>query len=31
VKSYIELIYKGGAATAVAPIAKKLPAAISIY
>jgi acetyl-CoA decarbonylase/synthase complex subunit delta len=27
VKSYIELIYKGGAATAVAPIAKKLPAA----
>jgi acetyl-CoA decarbonylase/synthase complex subunit delta len=26
VKSYIELIYKGGAATAVAPIAKKLPA-----
>jgi len=27
VKSYIELIYKGGPATAVAPIAKKLPAA----
>jgi acetyl-CoA decarbonylase/synthase complex subunit delta len=27
VKSFIELIYKGGAAKAVAPIAKKLPAA----
>jgi acetyl-CoA decarbonylase/synthase complex subunit delta len=27
VKSYIDLIYKGGAATAVAPIVKKLPAA----
>ena len=26
VKSYIELVYKGGPATAVAPIAKKLPA-----